>query len=149
MLLKRFAYADESAGVLTEATVLGYADSLLRFSYSFIQDFLRKKDDSAVLPFLIPNLRFVQGCIAYSAGTGRAKQGTASYSAAYLLEELIAKESTFIKYIHNADAIPLPTKDEPGHEFAVFLCFVQHIQFVQSHGQVYISDFQGDYSCTS
>ncbi|KDR77554.1 hypothetical protein GALMADRAFT_138645 [Galerina marginata CBS 339.88] len=50
---------------------------------------------------------------------------------------------TFVKYIHNADAVPLQDADEPGYEIGVFLCFIQHVQFVHTHGQAYMSDFQG------
>lgn len=66
-----------------------------------------------------------------------------AHRVAYLLEELIPSDVPFIKYIHNADAVPLQDPDEEGYDTAVFLCFIQHIQFVLTHGQAYISDFQG------
>ena len=55
-------------------------------------------------------------------------------------------DQQFIKYIHNADAVPLQEHklhNEPGYEIEVFLCFIQHVQFMCTHGQAYISDFQG------
>lgn len=66
-----------------------------------------------------------------------------SHRATYLLEELLPVNQPFrvIKYIHNADAVPLQERDEPGYEFGVFLCFIQHVKFtVCIHGQAYISD---------
>jgi hypothetical protein len=54
-------------------------------------------------------------------------------------------DRSFIKYIHNADAVPLQDINEQGHKIGVFLCFVQHVQFVHTHGQAYISDFQGTF----
>ena len=56
---------------------------------------------------------------------------------------LIPVDHPFIKYIHNAEAVPFQDKDELGHDIRVFLCFIQHVQFVHTHCQAYISDFQG------
>ena len=144
-VVKRFNYADESRKVLTEATLLGWADSLLDFAYAFIHDFIADKKP-AEPPFTIPNLRFVKGAIAYSekplVGVSGNSSGT-SHRAAYLLEELLPMDHPFIKYIHNAEAVPLQNLSERGHDTGVFLCFIQHVQFVHTHGQAYISDFQG------
>ena len=143
-VIKRFNYADESRKVLTEGTLLGWADSLLQFAYTFINDFIAENTP----PFPIPQLRFVRGAIAYSEkplnGTpaSGASSGT-SHRAAYLLEELLPKDLEFIKYIHNGEAVPLQDEDEPGYDIGLFLCFIQHVQFIHTHGQAYISDFQG------
>jgi hypothetical protein len=141
--IKRYNYTDESRKVLTEGTLLGWADSLLRFAYDFIN--ANYTPAEAPLPN-IPQLRFVRGAIAYaekSLNNSSASPVAISHRATYLLEELIPVDEPFIKYIHNADAVPLQTPNEPGHEIGVFLCFIQHVQFVQTHGQAYISDFQG------
>ncbi len=45
--------------------------------------------------------------------------------------------------------VPLQDSDEPGYETGIFLCFIQHIQFKITHGQAYISDFQGTYKLQS
>ena len=145
-IVKRFNYADESRKVITEGTLLGWADSLLQFAYSFINDFITKKK-CLEPPFPIPQLRFVKGAIAYSEkslDTNPTKIPLAiSHRATYLLEELLPINQQFIKYIHNAEAVPLQERDEPGYELGVFLCFIQHVQFVYTHGQAYISDLQG------
>lgn len=144
--VKRFNYADESRKVLTEATLLGWADSLLRFAYAFIHDFIADKKP-AEPPFPIPLLRFVKAAIAYSEKPLVNAPGTSSgtsHRAAYLLEELLP-DHPFIKYIHNSEAVPLQDINELGHDIGVFLCFIQHVQFVHTHGQAYISDFQGTY----
>ncbi|KAF8149134.1 hypothetical protein B0H34DRAFT_667849 [Crassisporium funariophilum] len=132
---KRYNFADESRKVLTEGTLLGWADSLLRFSYDFIDDFITAQSP-VTPPFPIPRLRFVQAAIAYP-------DQTLHRPATYLLEELIPVDLPFIKYIHNADATPLQDEHEPGYDLGVFLCFVQHVQFIITHGQVYLSNFQG------
>ncbi|KAF9541947.1 hypothetical protein CPC08DRAFT_650400, partial [Agrocybe pediades] len=129
--------------VLTEGTLLGWANSLMELSYSFIDDFLRRS--SIRPPFPIPRLRFVRGCIAYSLkpveASGQAPP--TSHRAVYLLEELIDTASPFIKYIHNGDATPLQEEGEAGYEMGVFLCFIQHLQYSKTYGQAYLSDFQG------
>ena len=146
-VVKRFNYADESRKVLMEGTLLGWADSLLNFAYAFIHDFLADKKP-AEPPFHIPLLRFVKAAIAYSekplvGASGTSSSSGTSHRAAYLLEELLPMDRPFIKYIHNAEAVPLQDINELGHDIGIFLCFIQHIQFVHTHGQAYISDFQG------
>jgi hypothetical protein len=148
-VVKHFNYADESRKVLTEGTLLGWADSFLKFAYAFIHGFIADKKPVEP-PFHIPLLRFVKAAIAYSeqplvgvSGTSSARARGTSHRAAYLLEELLPADRPFIKYIHNAEAVPLPDINEMGHDIGVFLCFIQHIQFVHTHGQAYISDFQG------
>ncbi|KAF9537066.1 hypothetical protein CPC08DRAFT_613608, partial [Agrocybe pediades] len=140
---KRFNYASECQKVLTEGTILGWANSLMTFSYSFIDDFLRQS--SSKPPFPIPKLRFVQGAIAYALkpveGSGHAPP--TSHRAVYLLEELIPPGKPFIKYIHNSDATPLQDEGEDGYDVGVFLCFLQHLQYSHTHGLAYLSDFQG------
>jgi hypothetical protein len=128
-----------------EGTLLGWADSLLDFAYGFIHNFIAEKKP-AEPPFNIPLLRFVKVAIAYPekslVGAAGTSSGT-SHRAAYLLEELLQVDRPFIKYIHNAEAVPLQDTNEAGHDIGVFLCFIQHVQFVHTHGQAYISDFQG------
>ena len=133
-----------------EGTLLGWAESLLDFAYAFIHDFIAHKKP-AEPPFSIPHLRFVKAAIAYPEkplGASSTSSDT-SHRAAYLLEELISVDHPFIKYIHNAEAVPLQDIGELGHDIGVFLCFIKHIQFVHTHGQAYISDFQGTIQVTN
>ena len=128
-----------------EGTLLGWADSLLRFAYEFINDFIANQAP-AEAPFVIPQLQFVKAAVAYSEkplDNALGASSSTSHCAAYLLEELLPTSNLFIKYIHNADAIPLQEYDEPGYDTAIFLCFIQHVQFILTHGQAYVSDFQG------
>jgi len=144
--IKRFNFADESRKVLTEGTLLGWAASLLRFAYAFIDNFITNQIHPKP-PFPIPRLRFVDGIIAFvekSLDHTSASPSATSHRAAYLLEELLPMHEPFIKYIHNADAVPLQSPDEAGYEVGLFLCFIQHVQFVRTHSQAYISDFQGE-----
>lgn len=143
--IKRFNYKDESQKVWTECIVLGWADSLLRFAYSYLDSFLeghtQDPTDSSILP--IPRLRFVKSALAYAEKPLDAVgTSSSSHRAAYLLEELIP-DFDFIKYIHNGNAAPLLEPEEEGYDIAVFLCFIQHVQYVITEEQAFLSDFQG------
>ncbi|KAK0474618.1 hypothetical protein IW261DRAFT_1422907 [Armillaria novae-zelandiae] len=48
----------------------------------------------------------------------------------------------FKKYIGNASPEPIPGLDAEAHAKAVFLCFLQHVQFHFSLGKVFVSDYQ-------
>lgn len=148
----RYNFTDKSQRVLTEGTLLGWADSLLRFAYEFINDFMgRQAPSKDPFPVKIPRLQFVKAAVAYSVleslnltNKGPKKASSAPQSRrAYLLEQLIPANLPFIKYIHNAEATPLQNPEEEGYETAVFLCFIQHLQYQLTHGQAFISDFQG------
>lgn len=121
------------------------ADSLLQFAYAFTSDFIIKKRPLDP-PFPIPQLHFVKGAIAYlekSLDDATKLASLISHHTTYLLEALLPMDQQFIKYIHNADAVPLQECDKLGYEFGVFLCFIWHVQFMCTHGQAYISNFQG------
>lgn len=147
--IKRLGVVDEEKKVMVEANMLRYASSLLNFAYAHINQFIADHDPPQA-PFIIPELRFVNGAIAFAqkeVDVSHHGLGTPiSHRAVYLLEELLQlkDKSAFDKYIHNANATPLLEVNEPGYETAVFLCFIQHIQFVKTHYQAYVSDFQGN-----
>ncbi|KIO04658.1 hypothetical protein M404DRAFT_26113 [Pisolithus tinctorius Marx 270] len=72
----------------------------------------------------------------------------------YLAEELIRFDDgpdgisgggskKFTKFIHNSNPNPFPEPGEYGYETAEFLAFTQHVQYSNTNGQVYISDYQG------
>jgi hypothetical protein len=62
--------------------------------------------------------------------------------AAFLLKEVIMGKD-FTKFIHNMDPNPLLDPDQDGYDFALFLAFTQHVQYVKMGGLVFISDYQG------
>ena len=145
--IKRFNFDDESKSLHTEMTMLGWAQSLLTYAYNFIHSTIRKQGEEPPMP--IPSLRFVHAVLAYAqksldaSGTSSSRQSS-SHRAVYLLEELLPiDKKPFIKYIHNGDAVPNVQPQEEGYETALFLSFIQHIQYHFTGENVYISDFQG------
>lgn len=140
--IRHLSLVDEGKLVLVEANILAWAHSLLNFSYRFID---HRLDTVGYPSFPIPRLRFVDGAVVFPQRDIDSKiAAPVSNRAVYLLEEIINREQLpFLKYIHNSDAKPLQDPDEDGHETGVFLCFIQHLQYVKTRKQVYISDCQG------
>ncbi|CAK5275062.1 unnamed protein product, partial [Mycena citricolor] len=51
----------------------------------------------------------------------------------------------FFKFINNARAAPVCSigPDSVHYPIAIFLCFMQHVQYEKSKGLVFLSDLQG------
>ncbi|KAG1786732.1 uncharacterized protein HD556DRAFT_1313225 [Suillus plorans] len=117
-----YSSADELKHVLKESKVMYWAKSLL--DYMFL------------------------GYGQHNAGPkpgGKLDTKAGSVSAVYLLEEHILFDDgkVFTKFIHNMDCVPSLDQDEYGYDLAVFLAFMQHLQYVQTEGFAFISDYQG------
>jgi len=113
-------------------------------------------DASALPPFEIPCLCFIDAGLVFaylfatvttnaSEKTGQSVRPGGTVSTIYLAEELIptSLEGEFVKYIHNGNVVPCDLFDTKADEIAEFLAFTQHVQYVKTNGQVYISDYQG------
>ena len=147
-----YTLKDESNILYREANVLYWAKSLLKMTYEFIDHAI---DNSKVAPppFEIPCVHFVDAglLLAYSdvlvATTERTSQSAkpiGTVSTVYLAEERIPTlNGDFVKYIHNSDAAPCGFLDTTEDKIANFLAFMQHVQYMKTGGQVYISDYQG------
>ncbi|KAG1890317.1 hypothetical protein F4604DRAFT_1914864 [Suillus subluteus] len=130
-----YSSADKLKHVLKESKVMYWAKSLLDYTYDYIDHHI--STSSTPPPFEIP-------CPAqYGRKPGDTKAGTVS--AVYLLEEhiLFDDNKVFTKFIHNMDCVPSLNEDEYGYNLAVFLAFTQHLQYVQTEGLAFISDYQG------
>ncbi|KAG0693446.1 hypothetical protein DFH29DRAFT_1007288 [Suillus ampliporus] len=142
----RYALADEVPKLLKEGNVLYWAQSLLQLTYDFIDRSIASA--SELPPFQIPQVRFVDGGLAFAFGPLPApKAGSSMTSSArtvYLVEELIpGGKEEFLKYVHNADSNPLLDESDDGYDLALFFTFTQHVQYVKTRGLAFISDYQG------
>ncbi|KIK79236.1 hypothetical protein PAXRUDRAFT_161823, partial [Paxillus rubicundulus Ve08.2h10] len=152
---------EEPTKLFHEANILYWLKVLLNMTYNYIHHCISKAADPP--PFDIPTLHFVDAglVLAYgdrpntSKGPGALKPGTVGTT--YLAEELIkfnvsdnasdtGDNSGFIKFIHNGDPTPYPCPGDYGFETVDFLVFMQHVQYSNIGGQVYISDYQGKVS---
>ncbi|KAG2099224.1 uncharacterized protein F5147DRAFT_552715, partial [Suillus discolor] len=141
----RFALADELPKLFREANVLYWAKALLGLVYDFIDHAVASASEP--VPFDIPRVRFVKAGLAlsYYQDSSKPASKAATARAGFLLEEVIdGGDESFVKYIHNMDPNPLLDPDEFGYDFALFLAFTQHVQYVKTGGLVFISDYQGN-----
>ncbi|KAI6158240.1 hypothetical protein BKA82DRAFT_32801 [Pisolithus tinctorius] len=135
----RLTLHEESIKLVREANILYWSKALLNMTYNYIHHCVSKSTDPP--PFEIPIL-----------WPHAPKPGSAS--AMYLAEELIRFDDgpdgisgsglkKFMKFIHNSNPNPFPEPSEYRYETAEFLAFTQHVQYSNTNGQVYISDYQG------
>jgi len=151
----RYSLKDESNILYREANVLYWAKALLKMTYEFIDHAIDGSKES--LPFKIPCLCFMDAglLLVYSyvpvatlESVMQSVKPSSTVSMMYLAEELISisLDGDFVKYIHNGDAAPCDLLDPEVKYIAQFFTFTQHIQYTNTSGQVYISDYQGIFS---
>lgn len=144
----RFTLIDEMPKLFREANVLYWAKALLGLVYDFVDRAVASTSESP--PFDIPRVRFVEAGLALSffPGGGKPSSKTGTTRVVFLLEEVIDcgdgdDGHDFTKFIHNMDPNPLLDPEDYGYDFALFLAFTQHVQYVKTGGLAFISDYQG------
>lgn len=129
----------QAANLSTEVNCLGWASALMDVVYCFM-----KKEDSVrgSPPFEVPQMRYVQAGLAIQVS--KDLEGTDKQNV-YLLEEFIDSEDPgwFVKYLNNNSAKPFKFKDKERSIRAEFLSFCQHVQFIETGEQAFLSDLQG------
>ncbi|KAJ4466609.1 hypothetical protein C8J55DRAFT_408662, partial [Lentinula edodes] len=113
-----------------ECTVLMWCNSLLNHSLAYIQ----LVHASSPCPLPIYNLSFVAAALASGSGV-------TAKPVVYIIKDRIPGD--WQKYIVNSTAIPLISKDDPEYYRALFMSFIQHVQFEKTDGLAFISDWQG------
>ncbi|KAG1737366.1 hypothetical protein EDB19DRAFT_1636950 [Suillus lakei] len=131
-----FAREDELAKTLDEANCLYWSAALMGMTYTFIDEMLKTGKVPKDIKDLVLHLRLVHAALAVPIDTNNSDVG-----AHYLVEEKISGK--FLKYINNNSAVPVRGLHAKEANIALFLCFVQHIQYHLSNHMVYLSDFQG------
>lgn len=108
--------------------------------YLFVDEKIRSGLVTAKIQVDIPHLWVVYVVVAVPHESNGMNSTTAT--ATYLLEEKIT--SNFVKYINNNLASPPDWLNGKPREMAVFLCFIQCVQYYLTEGMVYLSNFQGE-----
>ncbi|KIK82491.1 hypothetical protein PAXRUDRAFT_153723, partial [Paxillus rubicundulus Ve08.2h10] len=150
----QLSFHKESIKVFHEANVLYWAKALFNMTYNYIHHCITEAPEPP--PFDIPQIHFVNTALmlAYAEKAevldqpGTPKLVPGSVTIGYLAEELIRLDdnSEFTKFIHNSDPSPFILPGEYGYQTTKFLVFTQHVQYINTGGQVYILDYQ-DMSC--
>ncbi|KAJ7278499.1 hypothetical protein C8J57DRAFT_1176389 [Mycena rebaudengoi] len=133
----------QAQNLMMEGTCLIWGGALLDLAY----DVVTKKDKEFGVPppFAVPDLRFVSACLAI-------EQISSSQPRVFLIEEHIdsKKEGKFRKFINNVNPVPLFAFHDDNVADGVndqtrgeFLCFTQHIQYIKTHGLIFVGDYQG------
>lgn len=123
---------EELEKILKELVCLDWGTILLDLTYQFIEEASMEYGE----PFgEIPRLHFVRTMLAEDCERKKS----------YLIEEWIDDTAKFVKYINNGHPVACVPVDasEDVHRIAEFLCFAQHIQFNETGGLAYTSDYQG------
>ncbi|KAJ2911956.1 hypothetical protein MD484_g8458, partial [Candolleomyces efflorescens] len=143
-VLTRLPVTDELGDIGNECNILIWASALLTMMYDYMdavrlyeQGSLIRSHLMAQVPPTKPQSRHFGARKAFRSQKGISP----SIRLAYLLEEKI--EGNFVKYIHNGEPHPLLAPDDPEYPVAEFLCFTQHVQYIQTAKSAFISDYQG------
>lgn len=130
--MTRFRGSEEYGKLVKEVICLDWATILLDLTYKFI-------DEAALEHGLpdggIPKLRFTHIMLAEDTQKERH----------LLIEEWLGDGPDFVKYINNGHPVSCVGSTAPKevHRRAEFLCFAQHVQYNETRGLVYTSDYQG------
>ncbi|KAH9856453.1 hypothetical protein C2E23DRAFT_811477 [Lenzites betulinus] len=128
---------------------LQWASALMDLVYHFIRS--TDGETGKKCPLQVPELRYVrvaQGVEALDLNHGHeAVARQAMDRKVFMIEEFIdpIQEGKWRKYINNNSARPLKSAltTAARQHIADFLVFCQHLQWLQTGGLAYISDFQG------
>ena len=123
---------EEHSKLVKELICLDWGAILLDLTYQFVEDAVVEYGEP---PLGIPKLHFVQTVLAQDDLNDKS----------YLIEEWIDDTVEFVKYINNGLPVACvqPNASERVHQIAEFLCFAQHVQYNETNGQAYTSDYQG------
>ena len=133
--IARYRESEEYEMVVKELVCLDWATILLDLTYGFIAEAVLEHGDP---PREVPKLRFVRAMLTEAP---TLKNSTKHF----LVEEWVGSTKAFTKYINNGRPVSCVRPDAPkeDHQIAEFLCFAQHVQYNQTGGLAFTSDYQG------
>jgi hypothetical protein len=119
-----------------EINCLRWASALMHIVYEFME---REDTNRGTKPsFPIPQMRYVNVMLAVANNLNHDT---------YLVEEVVDEsDGKFLKYINNTASTVLPQTDDKRKYIGNFLSFAQHVQFLETNEQVFVSDQQGTFS---
>jgi hypothetical protein len=128
----RYRGSEEFGKIMKELVCLDWANILLDLTYGFIE---KAVSEYGKPPGGIPALRFVQTMLAEDPEKQKY----------FLIEEWVGGTGNFTKYINNGHASSCVSVGARAavHRIAEFLCFSQHVQYIETDGLAYTSDYQG------
>ncbi len=136
--LRVYPFLEQERRLKTELGAIVFGRAMIEFVYKWMSK--RTPVDKVT----IPQFRFVE------AGYGMEGEEVANRQA-FLIEEWIDTSETaqgkFRKYVNNNSPRPVEGLDEEDSYRARFLCFTQHVQYVEFGKLAFVSDYQGRNCC--
>ncbi|KAK0458135.1 hypothetical protein IW261DRAFT_1353013 [Armillaria novae-zelandiae] len=127
----------ERCDILHEANTILWATTIHDMSMNMVTMMAPSRGHP---PGPILDLAFVEAAVVLNMKPESVRPSSFQGFTA-LVERKLSEQ--FKKYIGNASPEPIPGLDVEVHAKAVFLCFLQHVQFHFSLGKVFVSDYQG------
>ncbi|KZT56027.1 hypothetical protein CALCODRAFT_484339 [Calocera cornea HHB12733] len=146
----RAKISKESAFFEGEGNLAFWASSIHELSKQQVTEYLEANPDSAASKLEIPETRMVWAGLFLHDKRSESEPG----QLVTLIEELIggdqppSNQSQFMKFINNGSPKPRYTKGRAG-QVSRFLSFLQHVQYLKTGRQAYISDYQGSLTLLS
>ncbi|KZT61630.1 hypothetical protein CALCODRAFT_545581 [Calocera cornea HHB12733] len=140
--LARVGKEEEEEKLAGEITCSVWAKALMALVYQRIQEAKESAGpDDLISLTVFPEVRFVQcGLFQVRLPTApKDKTRATRHHLPYLVEELIDTDGhpeNFVKYINNGSALPRELSGSEA-DIAAFLSFCQHLQYLETGGQVY------------
>ncbi|KAK0234885.1 hypothetical protein EDD85DRAFT_773703, partial [Armillaria nabsnona] len=126
--------------VLREANTMLWANALHDMSLDMV---LSKATSLGEAPSPIPDLRFVEAAVVMKSRPDSVRpKDWLGFCA--LVERLLSTDD-FVKYVCNGTPQPIHLDSDEKHCTAVFLCFLQHVQYHFTKGKAFVSDYQGTF----
>ncbi|PBK62410.1 hypothetical protein ARMSODRAFT_895581, partial [Armillaria solidipes] len=124
--------------VLREANTMLWANALHDMSLDMV---LSKATSLGTAPGPIPDLRFVEAAVVMKSRPDSVRPKDWPGFCA-LVERLLSTDD-FVKYVCNGTPQPIDLDSDEKHHTAVFLCFLQHVQYHFTKAKAFVSDYQG------
>ncbi len=104
---------------------------------------LSKATSLGTAPGPIPDLRFVKATVVMKSRPDSVRlKDWLGFCA--LVERLLSTDD-FVKYVCNGTPQPIDLASDEKHHNAVFLCFLQHVQYHFTKAKAFVSDYQGTF----
>ncbi|SJK98937.1 uncharacterized protein ARMOST_02215 [Armillaria ostoyae] len=128
----------ERTCVLQEANTMLWANALHDMSLNMV---LSKATSLGTAPGPIPDLHFVEAAVVMKSRPDSVRPKDWPGFCA-LVERLLSTDD-FVKYVCNGTPQPIDLDSDKKHHTAVFLCFLQHVQYHFTKAKAFVSDYQG------
>lgn len=135
---RRLTNDGERVAILWEANTYLWASALHEMSVAVVMDIAQTLVSP---PMPIPDLQFVEVVVVQKTRPVSVKRN--AWTGLTTLAEQLLPKGTFWKYIANGQPRPIDNLPEVQQDIALYLCFLQHIQYQYTEQSAFVSNYQG------